>query len=184
MATQKTLEYVASLATKLQQVLPAANFGGPHVQGLQQDLTKLIKICVKRSKAPIANPELTPDIVVIDEPAVKPRRTREWRPTPPGTFVRGGSRQRTVAYDGTDFEAESIAHAICLILTAKAKPKADGKPQGKLDAEGIAAAIQAAYPENNYGPERVYIDYKKWVDGKFACQRHLAEDDEEAVDLA
>ena len=182
MATQKTLEYVASVAEKLQEVLPSAEFTGPHAQGLQRDLTKLVATCLKRSKAPLANPDLKPDIVILDEPEEKPRRKRVARPVPAGTFQRGGSRHRTITYDGEAYEADTIAHGICLILADVAKPDKHGVVKG-IDAEGIAAAIQLAYPENNYGPERVYQDAKKWARGVFACQRQLADTEEAASDF-
>ena len=44
--------------------------GGPHVQGLLKDLGDLTLVCQKKSKAPLANPELTPEVIVVEEEAL------------------------------------------------------------------------------------------------------------------
>ena len=187
MATQKTLLYMAKLASKLAEVLPHTGLKGPNIERFGKDLLQVTEVCRKRAGGKLKNPELGgSELIILDEEVATPAqpvRKRAFRPTPAGTFQRGDDRTRTLVYSGKEYVAESIAHGFCLIVANAVTINGKGEVVGSFDAEGIAASIQGGYPENNYEPYRAYVDLKKYLLGKFACQREIAETSDEAVDL-
>lgn len=175
LAPAKKEEYMSTMSTadwrggakvlrKLRKKLELAGFKGETLEHLQRLLTDVSEDCDKKAASSILEAGQG-DVILLDddEPSNgnRSKAKRAPRPIPAGTF---GFRPRVVKYGGKQYKAATIAHGFCLIARDIIKTG------GKVDAEGVAAAIQEAYHENNYEPYRVYVDLKKFQKRKFACQ--------------
>lgn len=148
--TVNARELVSLKALELANALKAANLTGPRAQ-------ELVALCLSASKMGKPQPETQPE-------KPKPKRTRPSRPVPAGTW--NPNRARVVLLDGQEIPAPTIAKAITYIFDAQLfDPCTDER------AATIAAAIQAAFPENNYKPYRVWADQKKFNLGTLPGQQ-------------
>lgn len=143
--------------------------GGDTFEQVKNSLRKAAKAFRLGAKAAIHGSD--EDVVVIEgnEPSNGGESKRAPREIPAGTFT---FRPRQATYKGKTYRGATIAHLFCKI----AEPiVANGS---EVDEKEIAAAIQAAYPENNYRPHRVEIDLDKFQHRKFRCQRKPGQYDE------
>lgn len=130
---------------EFQEALNASHLAGPKTDEIKTFLARL-----KDRLAPL----------VTGQPPTedKPRKARAPRPAPAGMFTK---RQSMIHYMGKTFPCDSIAKGVCKVFEAFST----------IDDKALAAAVQAAYPANNYAEYRVAVDRKKWQAKAFAFQQ-------------
>jgi len=155
MASNRTL---AHEAIRLATLVENAGITGPNADLLLGLLSKLsAHPTAKRTTTTAPEAKTTTEAT----PAPAKKRTRPPRAVPPGTW--NPDRGRMLALQGREFDAPTIAKAVCAVFTAEASGF-------KTTDASIADAVSEAFPENHYAEYRVGNDRKKWANNLFAFQ--------------